>query len=276
MTSVTRAPGLMPAAWTSHLREGAVARNFSWTSLLFFVGRLLNRQLHIAAGILVVLILAASTSATFAQTKAQQAADIFYPSLAKKFPPGRKTPCDKCKDEQKALNQLWDELSTYYGDYPDITAVQRAYNNEANAKSALAAAQKRGAATAAAVPAAQQAVDNARKASDEAEKKAGSPSANYLKSYLTLMDIRDKISKAAKKLEDCEKACGDQSAQPATETPPPPPPPPKGPQAPGGFPPVPDCTEPDFAQKKEQFLADLQRMREAVQKVLGNYSGGKE
>jgi hypothetical protein len=222
-----------------------------------------------------VVILASQLCMTPARAQ-QTPANFFEPAVAKKFAPGRTTPCAGCVQEQTALNKAWGDLNDFdkktNGDFRKwFGAADKLYN----AEKALGAKKKQGGDT----TAEQQAVKNAEgQVKAEATKLNNNPAYQYegakaeesdvkgvtihktgeLMSELT--KILGRIEDAAAALEKCEKNpanCPKPAAGPGAG----------GAVIPGGggavtpggkkLPPIPACRDQNFLQQLDDMLQDL-------------------
>ena len=71
-----------------------------------------GRRFALVVGSFSIAILASQLCVTPARAQ-QRPADFFEPAIAKKFAPGRKTPCAGCVQEQTALNKAWGDLNDF-------------------------------------------------------------------------------------------------------------------------------------------------------------------
>ncbi|MFL6824448.1 MAG: hypothetical protein ACJ8FA_17955, partial [Xanthobacteraceae bacterium] len=71
-----------------------------------------GRRFALVVGFFSIAVLASQLCMTPAHAQ-QTPANFFEPAIAKKFAPGRKTPCAGCVQEQTALNKAWGDLNDF-------------------------------------------------------------------------------------------------------------------------------------------------------------------
>jgi hypothetical protein len=228
-----------------------------------------GRRFALVVGSFSVAILASQLCMTPARAQ-QTPANFFEPAIAKKFAPGRKTPCAGCVQEQTALNKAWGDLNDFdkktNGDFRAwYSAVDKLYK-----------AEKAGDATA---------IKNAQGGLDAINKKLNNNPAYQHKGddgvvihqvgekTSELTKILASIEDAAAALEKCEKNpanCPKPAAGPGAGG---------GAIIPGGggavtpggkkLPPIPACQD-------ENFLGELENMLQQIRLKLGVGGHGLE